>query len=161
MKSISKIELVLENCESLTVEGKAIKGGFISDIKKNIHLQDTDVFENLYCCQFEIAFENIEQYISYSNEHVKDEIEVMKRLYLKDVTSVVLHFNDSTELQIYVPWRGEDFINKLMKIKKYDNITTLSFTRRPPWYGITQLQNYLLYFKRYLKFRLFRRRKII
>jgi len=41
-----------------------------------------------------------------------------ERLLLKDVTSIVFVFEDGTEKQLYVPWKGEGFgSNKAMTIK--------------------------------------------
>lgn len=122
---LSYIEFVLENCEVLKLD-TATNDFFrcrIPQISINYSAQDNCLWENYFAKYAEFHFDFKTFKIEFSNEAVKDEVKAIKRLYYYDVTSVVFHWEDEKELQINLPWKGQDdfrkknFGNKAMEIK--------------------------------------------
>jgi len=117
MKKLIKLKFVLENCECLYIDNIShILKIFTGDIKKNMYIQDDDIFEHYFTNYLQIKIdEKLPLIIKNTDEKLS--IYSWERLKGMDVTSVVFYFNNNTELQLYVPWGKKNFENTKMKIE--------------------------------------------
>jgi hypothetical protein len=120
--NLKNIEFVLENCECVSINKENIYQLRIGKIYSSYHWQNhlnsiSPDYSTNFC---RINFINLKpESVTFTNEFVKDEHKAYNRLFnYRDVTSIVLHFDDGTEQQIYVPWKGWDFTNKSQRFKK-------------------------------------------
>jgi hypothetical protein len=120
--NLKNIEFVLENCECISINKENIYQLYIGKITSSYHWQNhlDSISPNYHTDYCKIDFVKLKpECVTFINEAVKDEQEAFNRLFKhRDVTSIVLHFDDGTEQQIYLPWKGWEFINKSQRAKK-------------------------------------------
>jgi hypothetical protein len=139
MAKVTKCVLVLENCESLLVDVSKIWRVSISDVHTNYYVQNDDRFDSKWCKYARLEIEGeLEAALSFDNEAVQGENPVSGRLLRhKDVTWIGLEYDDGSKVDVAVPWRGPDFINKAVYIstrKLYDDsiLTSIEFDGTHP-----------------------------
>jgi hypothetical protein len=133
---ITKLQFVLENCEVITV--------YLNNCYHHISFgrcyisydaqhQDFFVHESTNYAKLVFDFNEFKPVITNDGSSDKTALE---RLNYCDVTSIVFIFEDGSEKQIYVPWKGWDTWagNKAMKIYQddtdYYNHIVITFDER-------------------------------
>jgi hypothetical protein len=141
---LSKLEFVLENCEVITIDlSDCYHHISLGQCHKSYDAQHQDFFEHESTDYAKLIFDsdNFKPVITNDGSSGKTALE---RLHYCDVTSIVFIFDDNSEKQIYIPWKGWDIFdaNKAMKIYQdktefYDHIV-ISFDDRffvKRWYN--------------------------
>lgn len=113
---IKKIELVCENCEVITLEGKHIGDLDIDNIKSSIErIACNSIREINSCDSFSISIHRDADNINRDETWIfgntdGDRSPLNRLLKYNDITSVCVYFTDKTKLpkDIYVPWNDED-----------------------------------------------------
>jgi hypothetical protein len=121
-KNINKIELVLENCEVIVVEGKNIGQLDIGDIKYSIRRTACNYIDEMLSCEhFYLTINragNINSKTVWTLGESEQERNSFERIHRHpDITSAYIYFKDNDKpKQIYVPWDGEsDYHNDAQK----------------------------------------------
>ena len=149
---VTKIEFSLENCEVIEADilncwhtvqvGKCYKS---YNTQSSCDGHGARFFEQEstdYCrLQFELKdFHPKNTNFAGNDNEVPTESESYNRLIKgRDVTSIVLIFNDGTEKQIYIPWEGDGFYNKVQysfvrKAYKDEKILEIHFDYHYYWH---------------------------
>lgn len=119
---IIKIELVLENCEVITIKGKHIGDFVCEDIKYSIQRLACNSINEVYSC--ETFYMSIHRDCSLNKEsnwtvgNLPEEREPLKRiLEYPDITCIYIYFKDKKNPQkIYPKWsEGDEYSNKYQK----------------------------------------------
>ena len=117
-KQIEKIELLLENCEIITVEGKHIGDLQIENIVYSINRMACNYIAERFLCQsFSMSIHRdsaLNTKMEFTLGEVDEERNPIQRIHdHKDIVSVHIHFSDGIEKHIYVKWDGEsEYENK-------------------------------------------------
>ena len=128
---IRKIELGLENCETITIDGKYIGHFYAGDIKKEIArvaCNDNSMHEICHSFCIEIHKDANKKYAPFGIE--KDETLTFNRLMeWNDITDITIHLydqydedarNDDTKDTVYqylLHWGDDEYINPLQSSK--------------------------------------------
>jgi hypothetical protein len=120
---LKAIEFVLENCESVQVDKEYIeqlqigKTSFTYLWQSHLEEVSPDYFTDYCRIQFNYKLSNDNFYYPHEEHKICASKSAYDRLLIGfDVTSIILHFEDNTKLQIYIPWEGVEFTNKCQKI---------------------------------------------
>ena len=112
------IEFVCENCEVIYADlfpgHHDIHTG---KCQRSYHVQDGTYFPSESTDYLRIRVE-AEHFKPIITNYAGPENDGLARLKHLDCTSIVLKFDDNTEQQIYVPWKGEHFTNKVEYIRE-------------------------------------------
>jgi len=111
-KQIEKIELLLENCEIITVEGKHIGDLQIENIVYSINRMACNyIAERFMCKSFSMSIHRdcaLNTKIETTFGKANEERNPVQRIHdHKDIVSVHIHFSDGIEKHIYLEWDGE------------------------------------------------------
>lgn len=116
-QEIEKIELVLENCEIITIEGKYIGDFKIENIQYSINRKALNyIAEEYSCSHFSLSAHRggaISKETRFTLGSINEERNQYNRiLFNNDITSIYIHFiNQKTPKQIHVKWSGDSDIN--------------------------------------------------
>lgn len=111
-EEIKYIELILENCEVIRIDGKYIGDFDIDNIKESICRQGCNYIKRMKKCEcFYISVyrdANIEKTVEFTMGTLSEKAKPFKRLTeYDDITQIIIYFNDGKEEIIYVPWDEE------------------------------------------------------
>lgn len=111
-EEIKYIELILENCEVIRIDGRYIGDFAINDIKESICRQGCNYIGRIKKCEcFYMSIyreENIEKEIEFTMGALNEKAKPFKRLSeYNDITQIIICFNDGKEVGVYVPWDEE------------------------------------------------------
>ena len=132
-EQISKVELVLENCESVAIDGKYIGDLRIEDIKRSIsRIACNAIFDMSSCDHFSMSINRKAEddknasdglFDAFGDEvnHCSPFTRINK---WQDITSVYIHFTDSRVEQFYVKWSDDEYNNHYQKshINKFGDL---------------------------------------
>ena len=113
-REIKKIEIVLENCEVITVDGEYIGDFSCDDIKHSIHRMGCNyIGESLVCKDFlmsihrDCALNDTQEFIMGSLNEKRNPLQRINNY--RDITSIYIHFTDEKKepKQIYVKWNDD------------------------------------------------------
>ncbi len=112
MKKVVSVSLIFENCDSIEIPIKEIKGLYFEK-DKIINMLVEDVIDNdIYTKVFYISFYNLEK-IKKGNKLLIDYLKI------KNITHFEILFSDRTKKYLAVPWKGKSkYINYSQKLKK-------------------------------------------
>lgn len=124
MKKVKKIVIVFENCDGVTLTPKMFDQLCIDEITTEylincFQYKDGEVSKYIKCKYFSIDInENgLKSKLGFdSNETLRNRL-----LAHKDITHIHIYFNNGDDEYITVPWKGEDWTNKLQKHKEIDH----------------------------------------
>jgi len=145
-KKVKAAKFVLENCEILLLNLTNIKyyDIIIGNCHESFHVQHGIMFSrnSTKYLSLKLEWQQFYDNLGYDFEFVPEEghnegiTKAYKRFKYKDITAVCIIFEDDTEIDIGVPWRGE-WKNKAqyIKIRKADEY-------RPEMIEITFDYNY-------------------
>jgi hypothetical protein len=122
MKKLKQIDLVLENCEVISVLGENIENIYTDTIEETLFIQNQDAYLNHFVNYCYICMKKNDNTFIYSNEAVKNERSAYDRLNIRDITHIDIIYEDGTNLYFAVPWRGFNyFFNPLEKWTEKEN----------------------------------------
>jgi len=111
-KQIEKVEIVLENCQIITVEGKHIGDFNCYDIKHSINRTACNSIDEMYTCESFSMSINRESAIKVFPD-VNAFTRIMK---YPDITSIYIYFTNKKDAkQIYMKWNGDICTNEYQK----------------------------------------------
>lgn len=121
---VIKIELLFENCEWCELDYDMFKNLYISGIKKTrlvncYQSKDGRTIEMKVCEEFGITIN--EKGLKQKLEQVRD-ITLKEKLKDKDITSIILHYDNNEHEEIKVKWHEDDeYTNRLQKNIEEEN----------------------------------------
>lgn len=122
MKNIKYIEIIFENCDSGQISNEMLSSFIMEDISDNIRLVANAVLTTRCCRTGVIRIDFKKNYAIYTEWNEL----LIKRVQSPDITSYNIFYTDETMDKIYVPWKGDDYINTLQEITvSDDNIITI------------------------------------
>jgi hypothetical protein len=153
--NLKSIEFVLENCECVQIDKEYIDQLCIGKINSSYFWQnhlnsiEPNYFTDYCLIKFTKNFFLKSVYYPYE-EHRKDSERAAYYRLLKgrDVTSVNLHFDNGENQQIYIPWKGNGFINKSQRVKT-KNLVSIE------WENKNFLKEIFLFFSRFYYSKIF------
>lgn len=113
-REIEKVEIVLENCEVITVEGKYIGDFICEDIKHSINrIACNSINESYVCKNFSMsihrscALNDNEEWTMGTLDRKRNPLERINNY--RDITSIYIHFTDEKKepKHIYVKWNDD------------------------------------------------------
>lgn len=109
MENLVKLDIVFENCDSITINRDDIYNFFISDITESVSLVSNAliVYKKAGQCHLTLRWDKVKNLFV----ELEDTRTLEHRIKSKDITNYQLHLTDGTELVIYVPWEGGDYTN--------------------------------------------------
>jgi len=132
-EQIEKIEIILENCEMIIIEGKYIGDLSIEDIKYSIHRDACNsISEWLTCKELSMSInrnanlDTEEIWTLGLTDNKRDQFARINNH--SDITSIYIYFADNKVKHIYVPWNEDsDYFNKYQKshINNYGDLFIL------------------------------------
>lgn len=121
-KKVKQINIVFENCESITIPIKDIYNWGFGKINKHLNGCNNDEMDEFYSTDYAyIIFKDLKnlQYNYEFNEKLKTKKQVIKRIRCKDVTHFNIIYEDGSNDYIGVPWGShDDFYNAFQELKK-------------------------------------------
>ena len=108
MKEVKSIDLVLENCEVITIDKDQIGLFHCKDITATIsRIASDSIAKQQYCGEFymEIHKNADRHYNSFGFESDKT---VFERLAYADITCILITYEDGTSESCVVPWKDGD-----------------------------------------------------
>lgn len=132
MKKVKKIVLVFENCDGATLTPKMFRYLCIDEITTEYMIncfqyEDGEVSEYIKCKYFfiEINKNGLKSKTGFNSDGtLKDRL-----LAHKDITHIHIFFNNGDDEYITVPWKGDDWTNKLQKHKVIDNELSITIKK--------------------------------
>lgn len=131
-EEIKKIEIILENCEVITVDGKYIGDFNCNNIEYSINRMGCNYIGETYTCKdFSMSIHKdcgLNNKEEWSFGIFDRKSNPLKRINdYKDITSIRIHFTDDKKdaKQIYVKWGGDnDYINEYQEsyINKFGDL---------------------------------------
>ncbi len=130
-EQISKVEIVLENCEMITIEGKHIGAFDLDDITYSISRIACNYIDEMYTCKnFSISIHtdsNSNKESKWTMGMLEDEQRnPLERIHkYNDITSIYVYFsNNEVPKKFYVSWSGDDYHNDYQKtyINKFGDL---------------------------------------
>lgn len=129
MKTIIEVELVFENCESMSVPIDLIEYIYIEKIGSSVKGSGSAIFEYDYSNDFKIClhkdFEDIfSEKFYYGPAHMVNQTR-FKRLQMGDIVLVKVTYHDLTYKNIYLKWNeGNECFNLNQKsyLDEYKNL---------------------------------------
>lgn len=119
---IKRVDMVLENCEVLSVDGKYIADFNCEDITYSIRRTACNCIEEVYSCKnFSMSIHRdcaLDEKANGTLSICKDAVNnPLKRiLEYPDITSIYIYFANGHSKRIYLPWSEEDeYENKCQK----------------------------------------------
>lgn len=110
--NIKSIELVLENCEDILIEGKHIGHFYLSDIRYSIQKVGRNTLKLNTCRHLSISInrEADAKYCWYDME--SDHTKFHRLGTFRDITSIRVNFEDDTSEHYYVDWSNDEYTNQ-------------------------------------------------
>ena len=137
--NLKSIEFVLENCECVQVDAKYISQIQIGETyqtwlwQNHLPSIEPDYFTKGCRITFDESFRKEHVYKPHAEHNYKGQPDPYDRFVKgRDVTSITLRFDNDTEQQIYVPWKGFKFTNKAQHSyfdKKTELLKVLEFRK--------------------------------
>lgn len=139
---IRKLELVLENCEVVTIDGKYIGDFHIGDIRKELSRMACNHIDLMEVCHdfcLEIHKDANKRYAPFGDEK-SSTLTFDRLMQYNDITSIIVHLydqyneetkNDESKDQVehyYVQWEGES---------DYENDVQHSKVAKTGWFYMT------------------------
>jgi hypothetical protein len=125
-KELKRIDLVLENCEIISVDGEYIYQIQSGKIYSAFHCQNTTAWLSYFTDYLSLKLVKDDKTFYYSNEAVRGEQTAFGRLKLRDITHIDFIYVDGTNLYLGVPWKGlSNFNNKCEKWKENEDFYTI------------------------------------
>lgn len=111
MKTISKIDLVFENCEAYSINRIDINEIIIEDIKEKISKIAANAIASMKTSETILIHvsNNAEEYVKYQGFQIENENPkgLMRIAEYNDITQIILYYDDNTSETIYPSWIGE------------------------------------------------------
>lgn len=124
MKSIKKLSIIFENCESVNIETDYIGYVELSDIKNSIRKVACNCIGYSSVCETFLI--SIDHKIPKQTETYGDKlINPIDRLNeYKDIVSISVTYEDDSEEEIYLPWGDREYTNQYQEnyINKFGDI---------------------------------------
>lgn len=108
MKDVKSIDLVLENCEVITISEEHIGSFYCKDITATIaRIACNRIAKEQYCREFYLEIhKDADQH--YSIFGSKSEETAFKRLACPDITGINITYEDGTTEYCIMPWKDAD-----------------------------------------------------
>lgn len=113
-EQIDKIEIVLENCEIITIKGEYIGDLDIKDIRYSIGRIGCNYIDEAYTCEhFSMSINNdasLDDKVKFTLGDVDERRNPLERIMqCNDIVSIDVYFKDKKQpKEIYMPWDGDD-----------------------------------------------------
>jgi hypothetical protein len=121
MKSVEKVKLVFENCETIEFEGNELTGLWFDKVYKRKYMHNENkMLESDHCEHFNVGIK-MSANKPFRPFGVKDAEPNMKFNRINeqsDLVAVRVYYSDETEDYIYVPWDDEksDYVNHKQQV---------------------------------------------
>lgn len=114
MRTLKAVDLVLENCEVITIDAEHVEMFYASDIKRSIYFQYGVCDESTSAKDIDISLiANANLYSSYT-DHWNDENRPLpfdRLVKHNDITHVDVNYQDGSHEYIRVNWGGDSDMN--------------------------------------------------
>jgi hypothetical protein len=145
-KQIKQIDIVLENCEVISVPGHNLLDLRIGELHGSIHVQGIDVWNNHWTNYCKLQITKAPDSFVWTNEGVTGERTALDRLKVRDITHLDLIYDDNSNFYLGLPWRGfSDFHNKLEKWSISETNYTITWNKTPLLRRIAEFFNWIAY----------------
>jgi hypothetical protein len=132
-RKIDHIDLVLENCEVITVYHDNIERIFTGKVYKMLHSQQDDIWDSQWTNFLNLKLKKSANTFVFTNEGKAGERTALDRLKARDITHIDIHYTEGANDYISVPWKGmSDFHNKCENWKKNDDFYEIEWDQNGP-----------------------------
>ena len=123
---LTKLCFIFENCDSATIDAKYVDRISIANLRNNIYVQQTDVFENTFSDYTKITLTNYLD-IEYESMYDDKKCKLFDRLKSKDVTGITLYYDNNTEATFHTPWGDKDWVSEYQNVQEKECRTGESY----------------------------------
>lgn len=123
MRTVKTVDLVLENCEVITIDAKNIDMFYASDVKRSIYFRDGFYSESLSANEIGISITVNANVNSSYTDNWNSEIRLLpfdRLIKSNDITHFDINYQDGSNEYIRVNWGGDSDNNNPYQTRKID-----------------------------------------